>query len=125
MDPIELHEAVVGTGLYYCQSISKSSATLTYFYYTGGLCGGIFIDEAFETMCKSRLGRKWNKLTQNGVKDIMKNEWEYAIKPQFKLENTLTEEYIVAIPAEAFESSDLNDESRRPIIKNGRIHFSR
>lgn len=54
----------------------------------------------------------------------MKNEWEYAIKPQFRLDNA-TKEYIVAIPAEALEGSDLNDESRKPYIKSGRIHFAR
>lgn len=92
---------------------------------TGGLCGGIFIDEAFESMCKSRLGRRWNKLTQYGIKEIMKNEWEYAIKPQFKLDNSMMNEYIVAVPAEAFEGSSLNDDSKKPIIKGGRIHFTR
>ncbi|KAL8852862.1 MAG: hypothetical protein Q9221_002238 [Calogaya cf. arnoldii] len=102
-DPIALHEAVVGTG---------------------GLCGGIFIDEAFENMVKSRLGRRWNRLTQNGIKEIMKNEWEYAVKPQFKLENDTTKDYIVAVPAEAFEGSSLNDDSKKPFIKRGRIHFA-
>lgn len=76
-------------------------------------------------MCKSRLGRKWNKLTQNGIEEIMKTEWEYAIKPQFKLENNMINEYIVAVPAEAFEGSDLNDNSKKPIIQGGRIHFAR
>ena len=75
-------------------------------------------------MCKNRLGRKWNKLSQTGIRDIMKNEWEYAIKPQFRLENA-TKEYIVAIPAEAFKGSDLNDESKKPYIRSGRIHFAR
>ncbi|KAI4264735.1 MAG: hypothetical protein L6R42_000173 [Xanthoria sp. 1 TBL-2021] len=102
-DPIALHEAVVGTG---------------------GLCGGVFIDEAFENMVKSRLGRRWNRLTQNGIKEIMKNEWEYAVKPQFKLENDTTKDYIVAVPAEAFEGSSLNDDSKKPFIKRGRIHFA-
>lgn len=91
----------------------------------GGLCGGVFIDEAFEFMVKDRLGRKWNKLSQTGIKEIMKNGWEYGIKPQFKLNNMTTDEYNVAIPAEAFEGSDINDSSKKPIIKNGRILFSR
>ena len=55
----------------------------------------------------------------------MKNEWEYAIKPQFKLQNSMIDEYIVAVPAEAFEGSDLNDTSKKPFIKGGRIHFAR
>ncbi|KAI0139600.1 actin-like ATPase domain-containing protein [Hypoxylon sp. NC0597] len=102
-DPITLHEAVVGTG---------------------GLCGGIFIDEAFESICKARLGRQWSKLSQTGVKEIMKNEWEYAIKPQFRADDTGRKEYIVAIPAEAFKGASMNDDSRKPIIKEGRIYFS-
>lgn len=100
-------------------------ADMVYCLDTGGLCGGIFIDEAFELMVKERLGRKWNKLTQNGIKDIMKDEWEYGIKPQFKIDNSTMKEYNVAVPAEAFEGSDLNDASRKPIIKNGRILFVR
>ncbi|KAH8903396.1 actin-like ATPase domain-containing protein [Coniochaeta sp. PMI_546] len=105
LEPIQLHEAVVGTG---------------------GLCGGIFIDEQFEAMCKSRLGRRWRNLTQAGIKDIMKHEWESAVKPQFDPEDP-TMEYIVAVPAEGFVGKNLlglNDLSRTPPIKNGRIHFA-
>ena len=75
-------------------------------------------------MCKNRLSCKWNKLSQSGIRDIMKSKWEYAIKPQFRLDNAI-KEYILAIPAEANEGSDLNDESRKPYIKSGRIHFPR
>ncbi|KAJ6125279.1 hypothetical protein N7471_012596 [Penicillium samsonianum] len=102
MGPIEIHEAVIGTG---------------------GLCGGIFVDEAFETICKDRLGRQWNKLSPTGVKAILKDQWEYGIKPTYT-PNTDGEEHVVPIPAEAFQGHDLNDSSRKPVIKNGRIHFS-
>lgn len=54
----------------------------------------------------------------------MKSEWEYAIKPQSRLDNA-TKEYIVAILAEALEGSDLNDESRKPYIKSRCIQFAR
>lgn len=100
-------------------------ADMVYCIDTGSLCGGIFIDEEFESMCNSRLGRRWNKLTQNNIRELMKNEWEYAIKPQFKLKNSGIDEYIVAVPTEAFEGSDLNDNTKKPIIKGGRIHFAR
>ncbi|KAL2857180.1 hypothetical protein BJY01DRAFT_159458 [Aspergillus pseudoustus] len=103
LDPIELHEAVVGTG---------------------GLCGGIFIDEAFEAICKYRLGRQWSNLSQAGIKAIMKGEWEYAIKPQYRPKPNDNKMYIVSIPAEAFRGPSINDESRKPVIKNGRIHFA-
>lgn len=103
-DPIAVREAVIGTG---------------------GLCGGIFIDEAFEAMCKARLGRKWAYLSKVGVGELMKGDWGRNIKPQFRPENT-NREYIVSIPAEAFYSPGLlNDTSRLPHIINGRIHFSR
>ncbi len=92
--------------------------------YTGGLCGGIFIDEAFEHMVKDRLGRRLNKLSQIGIKEIMKDEWEFGIEPQFKLGNS-TKEYNVAVPAEAFEGSDKNDSSIKPVIRNGHILFAR
>lgn len=92
----------------------------------GGLCGGIFVDEAFELMCRERLGRQWSNLSQTGIKDIMKNEWEYAIKPQYKPSKHYNEnDLMVPIPAEAFKGSDLNDQTRKPVIKNGRIHFER
>ncbi|KAF2649412.1 actin-like ATPase domain-containing protein [Lophiostoma macrostomum CBS 122681] len=102
VNPIALEEAVEGTG---------------------GLCGGIFIDDAFERMCKARLGRRWDRLSKAGIREIMREEWEHAIKPQFKGKNS-TREYIVRIPAEAFVKSSLDDVSRQPFIKNGRIHFS-
>ncbi len=73
-------------------------------------------------MCKARLGRKWDRLSKAGIKEIMKGEWEHAIKPQFKPVNN-EKEYIVGIPAEAFGKSNLHDDSREPFIKNGRIHF--
>ncbi|KAL3455943.1 hypothetical protein BJX64DRAFT_53416 [Aspergillus heterothallicus] len=100
--PIAMHEAVEGTG---------------------GLCGGIFIDEAFEHACKSRLGRRWDHLSKAGIKEIIKGEWEHAIKPQFKPQSS-KKEYIVSIPAEAFGKTSLDDMSREPYIKKGRIHFS-
>ncbi|KAI1088126.1 actin-like ATPase domain-containing protein [Rostrohypoxylon terebratum] len=103
VDPLAVSEAVEGTG---------------------GLCGGIFIDEAFERICKKRLGRGWDRLSKVGIRDIMKGEWEYAIKPQFKLSHS-NKAYIVGIPAEAFPKASMqNDNSRQPIIKNGRIHFT-
>ncbi|KAM7207415.1 hypothetical protein V8F20_002295 [Naviculisporaceae sp. PSN 640] len=103
IEPIAMREAVEGTG---------------------GLCGGIFIDEAFEAMCKARLGRTWDGLSKVGVSEIMNGDWERSIKPQFKPGN-VNREYLVSIPAEAFQSPGLlNDSSRLPPIKNGRIHFS-
>ncbi|KAL4967817.1 uncharacterized protein BDV14DRAFT_197457 [Aspergillus stella-maris] len=102
VNPIVMHEAVEGTG---------------------GLCGGILIDEAFERACKSRLGRLWNHLSKAGIKEIVKDQWENAIKPQFKPQSS-KKEYTVSIPAEAFRENSLDDMNREPYIKKGRIHFS-
>ncbi|ROW15713.1 hypothetical protein VPNG_02135 [Cytospora leucostoma] len=108
--PIAMEEAVLGTG---------------------GLCGGIFIDEAFEAICKKRLGTKWNRLSRVGIREIMKGEWEFGIKSRFKPGNS-NKEYILKLPLETFKSrgrgessraSGLDDVSRKPFIKDGRIHF--
>ncbi|KAI1873113.1 uncharacterized protein JN550_003366 [Neoarthrinium moseri] len=92
---------------------------------TGGLCGGIFIDQAFEHMCSGRLGSKWKRLSKEGIRDIMRTAWEYGIKPQFKSPQS-AKQYIVALPAEAFRdqgTAGLDDTKRKPHIKNGRIYF--
>ncbi|KAL4944566.1 hypothetical protein BDV06DRAFT_220192 [Aspergillus oleicola] len=88
----------------------------------GGLCGGLLIDEAFEAICKRRLGRRWDNLSKKGVNDVMRGEWEQYIKPQFTPGSTHGD-WIVGIPAEAFERSNLDDLSKQPYIKQGRIHF--
>ncbi|KAL5003365.1 hypothetical protein BDV10DRAFT_200311 [Aspergillus recurvatus] len=88
----------------------------------GGLCGGLLIDEAFEAVCKRRLGRRWDNLSKKGVNDVMRGEWEQYIKPQFRPGSTHGD-WIVGIPAEAFGRSNLDDLSKQPYIKQGRIHF--
>ncbi|KAI0483753.1 hypothetical protein F4859DRAFT_473995 [Xylaria cf. heliscus] len=90
---------------------------------TGKLCGGIFIDQAFEQLCKGCLGHtKWNRLSARGLAKIMKDEWEYGIKPQFRPGKT-GREYIVELPVEVFDRCPVDDTKREPYIKNGRIHF--
>ncbi|KAI1272591.1 hypothetical protein F5Y07DRAFT_403302 [Xylaria sp. FL0933] len=92
---------------------------------TGGLCGGIFIDQAFERICSSRLGTKWGCLTKRGAREIMKDQWEYGVKPQFR-PGRKGKEHIISLPAEMCTNGarDLNDTRRKPHIKNGRIHFT-
>ncbi|KAM0263306.1 hypothetical protein ACHAPA_008797 [Fusarium lateritium] len=102
VNPIQMEEAVEGTG---------------------GLCGGIFIDEDFEIIIKNRLGRRWDKLSKVGSKELLKGEWELSIKPQFKPTSS-SKEYLVSIPAEAFQGKGLTDTTKEPHIKNGRIHFN-
>ncbi|KAL4880679.1 hypothetical protein BJY04DRAFT_190593 [Aspergillus karnatakaensis] len=88
----------------------------------GGLCGGLLIDEAFESICKRRLGRRWDNLSKKGINDVMRGEWEQYIKPQFK-PGSNHGDWIVGIPAEAFNRGNLDDLSKQPYIKQGRIHF--
>ncbi|KAJ5782153.1 hypothetical protein N7457_003927 [Penicillium paradoxum] len=101
INPITLDEAVEGTG---------------------GLCGGIFIDNGFERIVKARLGRRWEQISQNGIKEILRGEWERGIKRAYKPQNA-EKEYAISIPAEAFAQTGLDDTSREPHIKKGRIHF--
>ncbi|KAL5051689.1 hypothetical protein BDW71DRAFT_202839 [Aspergillus fruticulosus] len=88
----------------------------------GALCGGLLIDEAFEAICKRRLGRRWDNLSKKGINDVMRGEWEQYIKPQFRPGSTHGD-WIVGIPAEAFGRSNLDDLGKQPYIKQGRIHF--
>lgn len=90
----------------------------------GGLCGGIFIDEEFEARVKNRLGCKWDQISQSGIKEMLKGDWELSIKPQYKPGNG-KEEYVVSIPAEAYQKDNelFDDMTREPFIKKGRIHL--
>ena len=84
----------------------------------------MFIDEAFEDICQSRLERKWGRISSRGRKELMKTQWELGLKPQFMPEDGKT--YVVTLPHELFlKASEKNDLSTKPIIKDGRIHFSR
>lgn len=56
---------------------------------------------SFEYMIKNRLGRRWDRLSRAGIKELLKGEWELSIKPQFKPTNS-SKEYLVSVPAEAF-----------------------
>lgn len=56
----------------------------------------------------------------------MRNEWEVAIKSQFKPDSRRSNrEYIVGIPPEVSRatSESFDDPNKQPMIKNGRIHF--
>ncbi|KAJ5186287.1 purine and uridine phosphorylase [Penicillium cf. viridicatum] len=53
----------------------------------GSLCGGIFIDEAFVSQLKNRIGRKWSIFTPAGIMTMLTKEWEYGIKPRYAERN--------------------------------------
>lgn len=118
-DPICMEEAVEGTGMYE-EDDTFSFADLG--ICLGGLHGGIFVDEAFESICKKRIGSKWNRISKAGIKKILKEEWELNMKQRFKLGNP-DKEYILHLPPEVFKEAEMDDMSRPPYIKNGCIHF--
>ncbi|KAJ5747486.1 uncharacterized protein N7511_009182 [Penicillium nucicola] len=90
---------------------------------TGALCGAVLIDNAFQGLCRNRLGRRWTLLSAIGVKEIMKDKWERTYKRQFIPKPDSKEEYVVPIPAEAFVNTGQDDLSQLPHIKKARIYF--
>ncbi|KAI1362877.1 hypothetical protein F5Y08DRAFT_329774 [Xylaria arbuscula] len=89
----------------------------------GGLCGGIFVDQAFEIKCKKCLGRRWDRLSKNDINDVMREDWERGVKPQFT--PSLDRDYPIRVPAGAFPDGKTSDEKCDPIIKNARMMFTR
>ncbi|KAI0453065.1 hypothetical protein F5B21DRAFT_505628 [Xylaria acuta] len=85
--------------------------------------GGIFVDEQFERLCKQRLGRNWNNLSQASIKTMIKSQWEYAYKPSYTGRD-VNREFPTNIPVEALGGSDRDDLKLKPHTKDGRIHFS-
>ncbi|KAI0543985.1 hypothetical protein F4679DRAFT_566597 [Xylaria curta] len=89
----------------------------------GGLCGGIFVDQAFEVKCKKCLGRRWDRLSKNDINDVMREDWERGVKPQFM--PSLDRDYPIRVPAGAFPDGKTSDSKCDPIIKNARMMFTR
>ncbi|TLD18625.1 hypothetical protein PspLS_10332 [Pyricularia sp. CBS 133598] len=83
----------------------------------GALCGGIFIDEAFEELCKKQFGSQWSFLSKTAARHIIRDDWEFGIKPQFR-KNSESKAFTVRVP------SEINTKSSVVGVKNGRMHFS-
>ena len=49
----------------------------------GGLCGAIFVDEAFKEVLKKKFGKKWTKMQESSRRDLLFNQWETGIKRKF------------------------------------------
>ncbi|KAI0440363.1 hypothetical protein F4803DRAFT_527786 [Xylaria telfairii] len=88
----------------------------------GGLCGGIFVDQAFEIKCKKCLGRRWDRLSKNDINDMMREDWERGVKPQFM--PSLNRDYPIRVPAGAFPDGNTTDTKCDPSIKNARMMFT-
>ncbi|KAI6350861.1 hypothetical protein MCOR25_010337, partial [Pyricularia grisea] len=79
------------------------------------LCGGIFIDEAFEQLCKRQFGSQWNSLSKTAARDIIRDDWEFGIKPQVR-KNSGFKAFTVRVPSEINTKSTVG-------VKSGRMHF--
>ena len=69
--------------------------------FPGKMCGGIFVDEQFQNVMQTRLGKRWEKLKPEQVKKVMNDEWEYGIKRLFQNDSR---DWEVKLPAEATPS---------------------
>jgi hypothetical protein len=50
----------------------------------GGLCGAVFVDEAFLDLLKRKFdNKKWVKMTAETRHHLLHDEWEHGIKPAF------------------------------------------
>jgi hypothetical protein len=70
------------------------------------MCGGIFVDENFEAVMRSALGKRWGKLKPEQIKKVMNDEWEYGIKRAF---NNQDKDWEVRLPTEATGSTLSNN----------------
>lgn len=63
----------------------------------GGLCGGVFLDEGFVNLMKSKIGSEsWASISIENMKKLMNGEWEHGIKQQF---DTRPRDWPVTLPS--------------------------
>lgn len=86
----------------------------------GVFCGGIFIDQVFIELCKTYLGNSWNFLSKSFFEYIIRNNWEYGIKPQFRI-NGFKKDFTVRFPSEINVEIDPGKGFNK--IKTGKILF--
>ncbi|WZH40085.1 mitochondrial-type heat shock 70 [Fusarium acuminatum] len=54
----------------------------------GGLCGGVFLDERFLELIKSKVAPgSWSSVSSSDEKKFLNDGWEHGIKPQFSNQN--------------------------------------
>ncbi|KAI0453565.1 hypothetical protein F5B21DRAFT_525719 [Xylaria acuta] len=62
----------------------------------GALCGATFVDTAFESLMKRRVGSKsWESMEIPAIRKMMNNEWEHGIKKDF---DGSQEKYSIDLP---------------------------
>ncbi|WQF77449.1 Putative ATPase, nucleotide binding domain-containing protein [Colletotrichum destructivum] len=67
----------------------------------GGLCGGVFLDEGFVNLMKSKIGlESWASMSIEDIKKLMNGDWEHGIKQQF---DARPRDWPVTLPAGCFK----------------------
>jgi len=116
-----MREAVEGTGISSLPRLNYRQLTLE----IGGLCGGVCIDEAFEGICRDRLGDSWKRLSRPCRDKFMRGDWESSIKPGFTACNWAETAYTAQLPREIRLQHFQSHAGDAPIDSNGRIYFNR
>jgi hypothetical protein len=80
----------------------------------GGLCGAVFVDEAFSELLKEKFTTtKWDKMSDDSRARLLHDEWEHGIKPQFDgRERTWT----INIPWECLDKKSLTSMNAWPKV---------
>lgn len=81
---------------------------------SGGLCGAVFVDEAFVEVLRNKFGpARWAKLTAKSHTRLMHTEWETMIKPNF---DGRPQTWEIQLPFECGNIQSLKDGAEWPII---------
>lgn len=64
----------------------------------GGLCGAIFVDEAFKEVLKRKFDKRWEMMDESNRRDMIRTQWETGIKRNFKMGSDRS--YNIRIPME-------------------------
>jgi hypothetical protein len=75
----------------------------------GGLCGGIFLDEKFLELMKTKVGPGiWGKVTKTETTKLLNDDWEHGIKRQFQNQDR---SWLITLP-ESCQDYDRNGTSK-------------
>lgn len=68
--------------MYSVNDVASTQGALTN---SGALCGGVFLDEKFTDLIKSKVqGTSWDNVSDVERKKFQNDYWEHGIKPQYQ-----------------------------------------
>jgi hypothetical protein len=77
----------------------------------GGLCGAVFVDEAFASLLMKKFGQEaWDRMSPYSRQRLIQADWEYGIKHAFDGHKTRT--WIIDMPPDCFASGERNRDPR-------------